>query len=42
MSIDENTLGVQRGRRAARGLPIGSTGARSLRQARATAAPIPR
>jgi len=40
MSIDENTLGVQRGRRAARGLPIGSTGARSLRQARAAGATL--
>ena len=40
MSIDENTLRVQRGRRAARGLPIGSTGARSLRQARAAGATL--
>ena len=40
MSIDENTLGLQRGRRAARGLPIGSTGARSLRQARAAGATL--
>lgn len=40
MSIDENTLGVVRGRRAARGLPIGSTGARSLRQARAAGATL--
>jgi hypothetical protein len=40
MSIDENTLGVVRGRRAARGLPISSTGARSLRQARAAGATL--
>jgi len=40
VSIDENTLGVVRGRRAARGLPIGSTGARSLRQARAAGATL--
>ncbi|WP_423917876.1 hypothetical protein ACPEEZ_09310 [Frigoribacterium sp. 2-23] len=40
MSIDENTLGVSRGRRAARGLPVGSTGARSLRQARAAGATL--
>lgn len=40
MSVDENTLGVTRGRRAARGLPIGSTGARSLRQARAAGATL--
>jgi hypothetical protein len=40
MNVDENTLGVTRGRRAARGLPIGSTGARSLRQARAAGATL--
>ncbi|MBD8702310.1 hypothetical protein IFT51_00935 [Frigoribacterium sp. CFBP 13712] len=40
MNVDENTLGVTRGRRAARGLPISSTGARSLRQARAAGATL--
>ncbi|VXC17989.1 hypothetical protein [Frigoribacterium sp. 9N] len=40
MSVDENTFGIVRGRRAARGLPISSTGARSLRQARAAGATL--
>ncbi|ARC57247.1 hypothetical protein AS850_09180 [Frondihabitans sp. 762G35] len=40
MSIDENTLGVPRHRRAARGLPTSSTGARSLRQAQAAGATL--
>lgn len=40
MSIDENTLGVTRGRRATRGLPTGSTGARSLRQAQQAGATL--
>ncbi|BDZ51108.1 hypothetical protein GCM10025867_33490 [Frondihabitans sucicola] len=40
MSIDENTLGVPRHRRAARGLPTSSTGARSLRQAQQAGATL--
>jgi hypothetical protein len=40
MSIDENTLGVPRHRRPARGLPSSSTGARSLRQAQAAGATL--
>ncbi|ROQ41355.1 hypothetical protein EDF46_0732 [Frondihabitans sp. PhB188] len=40
MSIDENTLGVPRHRRAPRGLPTSSTGARSLRQAQQAGATL--
>ncbi len=38
--LDENTLGVPRHRRAARGLPTSSTGARSLRQAQQAGATL--
>ncbi|MBF4576233.1 MULTISPECIES: hypothetical protein [unclassified Frondihabitans] len=40
MSIDENTLGVPRHRRAPRGLPTSSTGARSMRQAQQAGATL--